>query len=133
MSKLSEPWSNRQQCQLSYISEFTTDIRHLQRKDNFVMGTLSRGTIDHVQLGINYADMAAAQQQDTEVQAYHTANTSLQLEDVRFGLQGATLLCDVSTSHARPIVPTSWRRQVFNIIHGLCHPSVCSTRKLITA
>ena len=34
MSKVSEPWSNRQQRQLSYISEFTTDIQHIQGKDN---------------------------------------------------------------------------------------------------
>ena len=32
MSKASEPWSARQQRQLSYISEFTTDIRHIQGK-----------------------------------------------------------------------------------------------------
>ena len=133
MSKISECWSNRQQRQLSYISKFTTDIRHLQGKDTFVEDTFSRATIDHVQLGINYADMAGAQQQDTEVQACRTVNTSIQLENVRFGLQGAMLLCDVSTSHARPIVPTSWRRQVFYMIHGFSHPSVRVTRKLIAA
>ena len=133
MSKTSEPWSNRQQCQLSYISEFTTDIQHLQGKDNYVTNTLSRAIIDDVQLGINYAAMAVAQQQDVEVQAYSTANLSFQLEDVPFGTQGVTLLCDVSTAHARPIVPASWRCQVFNIIHGLSHPSVCTTRKLITS
>ena len=38
-----------------------------QGKDNFA-DTLSRATIDGVQLGINYANMAAAQQQDDEVQ-----------------------------------------------------------------
>ena len=59
MSKISKPWPNRQQRQLSYISEFTTDVRHLQGKDNFVADT-SRATINDVQLGINYADMAVA-------------------------------------------------------------------------
>ena len=42
MSKTSEPWSGRQQRHLSYISEFTTDIRHVQGKDNSVADTLSR-------------------------------------------------------------------------------------------
>jgi len=41
MSKSSEPWSNRQQRHLSYISEFTTDIQHVQGKDNSVADTLS--------------------------------------------------------------------------------------------
>ena len=50
------------------------------------------------------APVARAQQQDVEVQAYRTANSNLQLQDIPFGKQGATLLCDVSTGRARPIV-----------------------------
>ena len=108
MTKISQPWSKRQQCQLAYVSEFTVDIIHLQGKANFVNDT-SRATIN-VKLGINYAYMAIAQQQDAGVQGDHTANMILQLEDVHFGVQGAMLLCDVSTSHERSIVPASWRR-----------------------
>lgn len=37
MSQASEPWSNHQQCHLSYISEFTTDIQHVPGKDNFLL------------------------------------------------------------------------------------------------
>ena len=59
---ISEPWLNHQQRQISHISEYTTDIQHLQGKDNLVMYK-SRATIDGVQLSINYTDMAAAQQQ----------------------------------------------------------------------
>ena len=110
MSKTAEPWSSRQQRQHSYISEHTTDIRHVQGKDNSVADTLSRATIDDVQLGIDYCAMVAAQQQDAEVQAYHTSTSSYRLEDILFGTQGITLLCDMSTGHARPIVPASWRR-----------------------
>ena len=36
MAKISDPWSKRQQRHLSYISEYTTDIRHVQGKDNQV-------------------------------------------------------------------------------------------------
>ena len=132
MSKVSDPWSNRQQRQLLYISEFTTDIRHVQGKDNPVADTLSRATIADVQLGIEYGAMATAQQQDTEVQAYRTAtSSSLQVEDIPFGTHCVTLLCDMSTGRPRPIVPASWRRQVFDLIHGLSHPSVRTTRKLV--
>ena len=58
-----------------------------------VADTLSRATINDVQLGIDYGAMASAQQQDAEVQAYHTSTSSFQLEDISFGTQGVTLLC----------------------------------------
>ena len=72
--------------------------------------------------------MATAQQQDAEVQAYHTATSSLQLEDIRFGTQGVALLCDTSTGCPRPLVPAIWRHQVFDLFHGLSHPSVRTTK-----
>ena len=69
--------------------------------------------------------MATAQQQDPKVQAYRTTTLSrLQLEDVHFGTHGITLLCDISISSPRPIVLASWRCQVFDVMHGLSHPSV---------
>ena len=97
MSKVSEPWLNRQQRHLTYISEFTTDIRHIQGKDNPVADLLSRATLANIQLGIDYNAMAMAQKQDPEIQAYHTASSSLKLEDIPFGADGTTLLCDWGT------------------------------------
>ena len=44
--------------------------------------------LKHLQLGIDYGAMVAAQQQDAEVQAYHTSTSSFQLEDIPFGTQG---------------------------------------------
>ena len=41
------------------------------------------------------------------------------------------MLCDVSTGRPRPLVPTKLRRTVFNVVHGLAHPSIKSTVKLI--
>ena len=56
----------------------------------------------------------------------------LVLQDVQFGPTGSTLLCDVSTGHPRPIVPASFRKSVFDTIHGLSHPSIRTTQKLLT-
>ena len=133
MSKMSEPWSSRQQRHLSYISEFTTDIRHIRGKDNLVADTLSRANIDFIQLGIDFRGMAADQRDDPEVQALRTATSSLQAQDIPFGVQGVTLPRDTSTGHARPIVPAGWICQVFDLIHGLSHPSMQATRKLIAS
>ena len=132
MAKISDPWSNRQQSHLSYISEFTTDIRHVHGKDNHLADALSRASVNAVILeGVDYAAMAASQKNDPDVHAYRTAITGLQLEDIPFGPNNVTLLCDTSTGRARPIVPTGWRRKVFHLVHGLSHPSVRTTRKLM--
>ena len=132
MAKTSDMWSSRQQRHLAYISEFTTDIRHVQGK-NHVADALSRATISALHEGIDYAAMAASQKEDPGIHAYRTAITGLQFEDVPFGPRGITLHCDISTGHPRPIVPTGWRRKVFDLVHGLSHPSVRATRQLITA
>ena len=133
MAKISDPWSKRQQRHLSYISEYTTDIRHVQGKDNHVADALSRASVNAVILeGVDYAAMATSQKNDPDVHAYRTAITSLQLEDIPFGPNNITLLCDISTGRPRPIVPTGWRRKVFDLVHGLSHPSVRTTRKLMT-
>ena len=128
MSKTSDPWSSRQQRQLSYISEFTTDIRHVPGKDNPVTDTVksyySRSTVGDRLLF--HGNCPATGSRST-----CTTPSSLRLEDVPFGTQGVRLLCDTSTGHPRPIVPVSLRRQVFDLMHCLSHPSVRTTRKLI--
>ena len=133
MSKSSDTWTSRQQRHLSYISEFTTDIQHIQGKNNFVADSLSRTTIDSVQLGIDYAMMATDQAEDPEVQSYRTTPSSLVLQDIPFGAQGTTLLCDLSAGRPRPVVPVAWRRRVFDLFHGLSHPSIRATRSLIAS
>ena len=131
MAKTSDPWSSRQQRHLSYISEFTTDIRHIKGTDNHVADALSRATINALNDGVDYAAMATSQRDDPAIQAYRTAITSLQVEDVPFGPHGTTLLCDTSTGQPRPIVPANWRHKVFDVVHGLSHPSIRATQQLM--
>ena len=85
MAKLSDPWSSRQQKHLAYISEFTTDILHIQGKNNQVADALSRAAIESIQEGIDFEAIAASQTTDPNVQTYRTALSGLQLEDVPFG------------------------------------------------
>ena len=97
--------------------------------------TLSRATLANIQLGIDYLDLSQAQKDDSEVQACrHSKGSKLQLEDIPYGSsEDTTVLCDISTGSPRPVVPTTWRRRVFDLIHGLSHPSVRTTRKLVTS
>ena len=118
-AKVSHPWFPRQQRHLSYISEVTTDVRRIAGIDNNVADALSRMFLYTValQMGVDYTAMAIAQQIDEEMTAYRTAVNGLILEDIKFGLTNTTLLRDVSSGQPRPIVPSSWRRKVFEAVH----------------
>ena len=131
MHKTSLPASGRQQRHLATISEFTTDIRHVSGKYNTVADTLSR-TAHAVCVGLDYHALAAAQRSSMEIAASRTAITGLQLHTSRITDDGPDLLCDVSRQHPRPLVPPGFRRLVFDLLHGLSHPSVRGTKKLIS-
>ena len=48
ISKICDPWSPRQQRHLAYVSEFTTDVRHIEGKANTVADTLSGGELSAI-------------------------------------------------------------------------------------
>ena len=136
----SECWTSRQQRHLSYIAEYTTDVRHVHGRDNAVADALSRVELSRNPVcmaagfpDFNLLNMAQAQQADSGVQAYRTAITRLVLADIPIQGTTTTLLCDTSTGVARPIVPLSWRRVVFDAIHCLAHPGIKTTRKMVAA
>lgn len=70
MAKITDPWSSRQQRQLTFISEYTTRIEHIAGKNNQVADALSRSGVNAIQVtlpGIDYAEMAANQATDEDV------------------------------------------------------------------
>ena len=138
LSKTSDAWTGRQQRHLSAIAETGCTIQHLPGKQNPVADALSRAEIDAIYdtieingvvLGVDYTQMAKAQATDPETNSYRTSITSLKWKEVKFG--DSTLLCDVSTGRPRPLVPHNFRRQVFEAVHSLSHPSVRSTVKMV--
>lgn len=133
MSKVSDPWSACQHCQLAAISEFTTDIQHVAGKSNHVADCLSRVLVSPVYVGIDYTAMAAEQRADPDVLALQSTKTGLVLEDTPVWDGGPHLLCNVSTGRPRPVVPLSWRRRVFDSVYALSHPGVRASVKLVSA
>ena len=100
ISKLSDPCTAKQQRHLPFISEFTTDIKHLSGKVNVVADCLCRSPIHNISLGKFYTAMAQVQHASLELQAYPTAITNLQLANMPLHPSG-------------PIVPTEFCRNVF--------------------
>lgn len=133
LHKMADAWSARQQRHLSFISEYTTDVRHVAGKYNGVADYLSRvHNVGSVSMGVDFSALAAAQRLSEEIQQYRTALTSLQLEDIQLGGSERTLLCDVSQRYPRPVVPPGFRHHVFSLVHSLSHPGARSTRRLIS-
>ena len=85
-------------------------------------------SIDHY--SIDLEDMARQQALDPEFRNLRTeARTGLNFRKIKIG--STFLFVDVSNGPARPFVPLSYRRRIFNVVHGLGHPGVESTRKAI--
>jgi hypothetical protein len=91
------------------------------------------GPLNALQEGLNFTEMARSQQADNEIPDYRTAVTGLRFEDVPVCNSGFTLLCAISTGPARPVVPSSWRRQVFAPLHSLSRPGIRTTCKLVAS
>ena len=132
--KVSEPWTPRQSRHLSFITEFTTDIRHLSGVDNVVADTLSRppsmaAAVPASESQLDYPALAVEQRHCPSVEA--ARSSSLQLALVKFG--GVRVLCDTRLGTPRPFIPTAFRRRVFEAYHNLAHPGTRATQRLMSA
>ena len=93
---------------------------------------ISRASISNVSMRINYTIMTTTQVVSEEIQAYRTDITNLQFADVPVCQTGPVLLCDVSTGSLRPVMPTQYRRQVFDVMQSLAQPDRKAAQKLLS-
>ena len=97
-----------------------------------VANALSWAAISAISGGIYFSTLAAAKLTDpVDMVARQTAITELQLKDIPFGPNNTTLLYDVSLGRPHPLVPVSFRRCIFDTLHGLRHPGIWATCKLV--
>ena len=122
--------------QLAYVSEYTTQIQHLSGTSNIVADALSRNEINSIfqqSSYIDWATLAKAQLADQELLSYIEDNHSLKIKRVSVADTNLTLLCDDSQPGTlRLIVPTGFRRTIFNNIHNLSHPGTKATFRTIS-
>ena len=133
----SDKRSPRQIRHLDFISQFTTDIRHVQGPLNPVADALSRIELNQLLSSdtppvLNFEDMAQAQG-DCKFLTEETPTLSLHLVQLSIPNSSLTIYCDTSTGTPRPVVPPSFRRTVFDSLHSLSHPGVRATIKLISS
>ena len=119
-SKKTDLYSSRQQRQLSAVSEFDCNLQHISGKSNAV-------AMAH--LGLNLQDLQRLQQEEDNTER---EDTSLQWSYIDMGSEAEKILCDVSTGKPRPWISRGLRREVFDAIHGLAHPSRRTTTRLMT-
>ena len=127
----------RQVRHLDYISQFTSDIRHVKGEDNTAADALSRiGTIkENLSTTVDFNAIANAQHDDEELRQLKSSPSpsSLDLQPVPLPTSNSTIMCDVSTGVPRPFVPAKFRRVVFDALHSLSHPGIRATCRLLTA
>lgn len=119
------PKSDRQQRQLSLISEYISSIHHIKGKDNIVADCLSRPIYATYVDSFDLPGLASAQVNDEELESL---KDRLKIFQVTPDLK---LYCDMSTPVPRPYVPLSQRHEIISFLHSLSHPGVKTTIKLV--
>ena len=127
------PWETRH---LDFISQFTSDIRHVHGKDNPVADALSCMEINALNAPLDplppldYNLIAQAQQNDSDLS--QLKSTSLHLQALPLPFSIGTILCDTTTAPPHPYIPAPFRRRVFDQFHNRSHPGIRATQCLIT-
>lgn len=135
LKKKTDAVSARQQRQLSFISEFTSDLRHVAGEDNHVADLLSRPpvSVSQVNLGLDMEAVALAQQSDRDVLAMEAATTiptfRVPLESERH--PDLYLVCTRKLGYTQVVLPTGFRRELVQILHRIAHPGVKATKLLV--
>ena len=135
LSTNSNLYSPQQVRHLDFISQFTSDIRHIHGNDNSVADALSHidiSAIHQLPPAIDFSAIATAQKTDTELQQLHRFSTSLKFVDVPVPDTNLSIVCDFSTGISLLYLPVSFRGAIFEVLHGLSHLGIRATQRLIT-
>ena len=100
----------RQVHQLDFISQFTSDIRHIEGVNNPVADALSRIEVIHTTHPSLIDFNALVSAKGSELAALQQSKlSSLVFKEIHLPSATSTLHCDMSTGTPRPYVPEQWR------------------------
>ncbi|CAB0030693.1 unnamed protein product [Trichogramma brassicae] len=101
--------------QLSFISQFSTDIVYIKGAENVVADELSR--IEAVS-SIDYEELSRSQATDETLKSFlKDPGTSLHPQKIELPGLRTSVYCDVSTHKQRPFLTAPFRRSAFDLIH----------------
>lgn len=117
--------------QLDFILQFCNDIKHVSGNDNVAADCLSRiATIDISPSPLDYEKLADAQEQDEELQNF-LQNEAYKFQKIFVPNCKKPIYCEISRNRARPYLPKEFRVSAYNALHGISHPGIRATRKMI--
>ncbi|GFY09708.1 hypothetical protein TNCV_3696701 [Trichonephila clavipes] len=127
--------SPRQWRHLDFISQFSTDVRHINGTRNAVADALSRIEVNQISNSfLDFEALSKAQLEDNELQSFQNdEKSSLVFKRVPSPVSATELICDTSTGTPRPFVPHNFRRTIFEHFHNLAHPGVAASFQLIAS
>ncbi|GFY21614.1 transposon Tf2-9 polyprotein [Trichonephila clavipes] len=127
--------SPRQWRHLDFISQFSTDVRHINGTHNAVADALSRIEVNQISNSfLDFEALSKAQLEDNELQSFQNdEKSSLVFKRVPSPVSATELICDTSTGSPRPFVPHNFRRTIFEHFHNLAHPGVAASFQLIAS
>ena len=96
---------------------------------NPIADALSDMAIYDVQPGITMMSKPENASRDHETSDYDISITSLRWENIPINKN--PVCCGISTGRPSPLVLARLRMTVFDVVHGLDHPSIKSTVKLV--
>jgi hypothetical protein len=139
LARASDPWTPRQCRHLAYIAEFLSDVQHVAGQDNLVADALSRPPVAVLvpptpslrSTAASDLEVLASRQRDCAETQQAPSSASLQVRE--YELHGIQLLCDFSTGRPRPLVPKEDRKQIFEAVHGVAHPGIRASRRMLSA
>uniref|UniRef100_A0A5S6QNP3 RNA-directed DNA polymerase n=1 Tax=Trichuris muris TaxID=70415 RepID=A0A5S6QNP3_TRIMR len=128
----SQNLSDREIRQLDFITSMQVKMQHLSGRANVVADALSRqinAAADRTVVP-SAADIATAQNADEEL-AWAKASSSLRLFPEQVEGCPHPLWVDSSTPNRRVYLPATLRQTVFRAVHGLSHPGIRATKRLM--
>ncbi len=136
LARVSNLWTASQCHHLAYMAKFTADIQHMAGQDNVAADALSRPPISSITAPSSLSDVVedlrgiGAQQSSCPGMLQAGKSPSLWVQACE--VEGVSLLCDGSIWRLRPFIPKADQLLVFKLIHGVAHPGVRATWRMIT-
>lgn len=128
--------TSRQENQLSFISQYVDEIKHISGCENSVADALSR-CLSTVKVGaiegttINFENLKNEQGNDTNL-GYLTKKYPERWRTFSCGEGKHNIICDISNGFIRPYLPSSVRYTIFKQFHKLSHSGPKACAKMIS-